>query len=283
MKLVSPALVLASLVTITAMSAQPISAAPGPVASMAELEALARGRTNVAARVPLAPATADLFRGADTFEEAGTGRVPNYLRALANKPSTVRAFAHLVKTFAYDGSVSPAVKLAMAVRIAQVNRSAYGAAHLVRLLRNTGSDGEALLAKLRTGQLDQLPPADRLALRWAELQTQDIHGMTDDEFRQLRGYYNDSEVVELTFTVCLFNYFTRMVEGLGLPVEPWVLDPASKPAPVPAWQRDRSPARVALISDAEIEGSGAALRSRPGARRPATRASGSAWRTPSVR
>ena len=48
--------------------------------------------------------------------------------------------------------------------------------------------------------------------------------MTDDEFRQLRGYYSDSEVVELTFTVCLFNYFTRMVEGLGLPVEPWVLD-----------------------------------------------------------
>ena len=137
--------------------------------------------------MPLAPATADLFRDVETFEAAGSGRVPNYLRALANKPSTVKAFAHLVKTFAYDGTVSPAVKLAMAVRIAQVNRSAYGAAHLVRLLRNTGSDGEALLARLRTGQMDQLPPADRLALRWAELQTQDIHGMTDDEFRQLRG------------------------------------------------------------------------------------------------
>ena len=267
MKLVSPLFVLASMVITIAVSAQPISAAPAPIASLAELDALARGRTNQAARVPLAPATADLFRGIDTFEEAGAGRVPNYLRALANKPSTVKAFAHLVKTFAYDGTVNPAVKLAMAVRIAQVNRSAYGAAHLVRLLRNTGSDGDALLAKLRTGQLDQLAPANRLALRWAELQTQDIHGMTDEEFRQLRGYYSDSEVVELTFTVCLFNYFTRMVEGLGLPVEPWVLDSASKPAPLSAWRPDRSPARVALISDAEIEGSGAALQS---ARRPAT-------------
>jgi len=266
-KPVSPALVLASIVTTIAISAQPISAAPAPVASLAELDTLARSRTHAVARVPLAPATADLFEGVDTFEAAGSGRVPNYLRALANKPSTVKAFAHLVKTFAYDGTVSPSVKLAMAVRIAQVNRSAYGAAHLVRLLRNTGSDGEALLARLRTGQLDQLAPADRLALRWGELQTQDIHGMTDDEFRQLRGYYSDSEVVELTFTVCLFNYFTRMAEGLGLPVEPWVLDSASKPAPLPAWQRNRSPARVALISDAEIEGSGAALQS---ARRPAT-------------
>jgi len=270
-KLVSPALFLASIVTIGAMSTQPISAAPAAVASVAELEALAKARTNVAARVPLAPATADLFREVDSFEQAGTGRVPNYLRALANKPSTVKAFAHLVKTFAYDGTVSPAVKLAMAVRIAQVNRSAYGAAHLVRLLRNTGSGGEALLATLKTGTIDQLAPADRLALRWAELQTRDIHGMTDDEFRQLRGYYSDSEVVELTFTVCLFNYFTRMVEGLGLPVEPWVLDAASRPAQLPAWSRDRSPARVALISDAEIEGSGAALQS---ARRPATGSAG---------
>jgi len=266
-KLVSPAIVIASIVTVIASWAQPISAAPAPLASLTELDALARGRTNAVARVPLAPATADLFRGVDTFEEAGSGRVPNYLRALANKPSTVKAFAHLVRTFAYDGNLSPALKLAMAVRIAQVNRSAYGAAHLVRLLRNTGSDGEALFARIKAGQIDQLAPADRLALRWAELQTQDIHGMTDDEFRQLRGYYSDSEVVELTFTVCLFNYFTRMVEGLGLPVEPWVLDSSSKPAPPPAWQRDRSPARVALISDAEIEGSGAVLQS---TRRPST-------------
>ena len=266
MKLVSPAFVLASTVTLVAVSGQPISAAPAAVASVAELEALAKARTNSVARVPLAPATADLFRDIDSFEQAGTGRVPNYLRALANKPSTVKAFAHLMKTFAYDGTVSPALKLAMAVRIAQVNHSVYGAAHLVRLLRNSGSDGEALLATLRAAQIDQLAPADRLALRWAELQTRDIHGMTDDEFRQLRGYYSDSQVVELTFTVCLFNYFTRMVEGLGLPVEPWVLDAVSRPAPVAAWNRDRSPARVALISDAEIEGSGAALQS---ARRPA--------------
>ena len=71
--------------------------------------------------------------------------------------------------------------------------------------------------------------------------------MTDDEFRQLRGYYSDANIVELTFTVCYFNYFTRMVEGLGLPVESWVIDPSQKPMPAPAWTRDRSPARVELL------------------------------------
>ena len=237
-----------------------------PVASLTELETQARARMSMPARVPLASAASELFRGAESLEAPGNERVPNYLRALAVKPATVKPFAHLIRTFAYEGTLPPALKLAMATRIAQVNRSAYGAAHLARLLRATGPDGEALLARLRSNQLNAATPADRLALRWAEVQTMDIHGMTDQEFRELRGYYSDSEIVELTFTVCFFNYFTRMVEGLGLPVEPWVLDGSVKPATPPAWTRDRAPARVALISDNEIDATSEALRS---ARRPA--------------
>ncbi|MGE3956495.1 MAG: carboxymuconolactone decarboxylase family protein [Vicinamibacterales bacterium] len=242
-------------------------AAPPTPASLADLEAQARARTTVQAYLPLTSSTAEAVRGAESFEPVGSGRVPNYLRALAVKPAIVKPFAHLIRTFTYEGALPPALKLAMAARIAQVNRSAYGAAHVVRLLRHTGAAGDPLLTALRTGQFGALPPADRLALRWAELQTQDIHGMTDEEFRQLRGYFSDSEVVELTFTVCFFNYFTRMVEGLGLPVESWVLDPTAKPAPAPAWTRDRVPARVALISDEEIDGTGSALQA---ARRPVT-------------
>ncbi len=236
--------------------AQPFTAAaaaPAPLARLADLEAQARTRTSAVARVPLAAPGADVFRGLDSFEPAGSGRVPNYVRALASvKPATAKPFAHLLKTFAYAGNLPPALKLAMAVRIAQVNRSAYGVAYLSRLLRATGSDGDALLAKIRANQVDTLTPADRLAIRWAELQTQDIHGMSDEEFRQLRGYYTDSDIVELTFTVCVFNYFARMVDGLGLPVEPWVLDAGAKPAAPPTWTRDQVPPRVALISDQEL-------------------------------
>jgi AhpD family alkylhydroperoxidase len=235
-------------------------AGPSAIASLAELETQARARTSATASLPLANASADVFRGTDSFEAPGTGRVPNYLRALALKPATVKPFATLIKTFVFDGHLQPALKLAMATRIAQVNRSPYAAVHLARLLRSTGADGEALLGKLRANQIDSLAPADRLALRWAELQTIDIHGMTDDEFRQLSGYFTDSDIVELTFTVCFFNYFSRMVEGMGLPVEPWVLDAAATPVPPPTRTRERSPARVALISDAEIEGTGEVLR-----------------------
>jgi AhpD family alkylhydroperoxidase len=246
-------LMLAAL--LSTLLAQTAFAADAPaIIPLANLESQARSRISVSAGVPLAPDAAEALRGIESFEPDGSGRVPNYLRALATvKPTATKPFGHLLKTFVYSGSVSPALKLAMALRIAQVNRSAYSVAHVSRLLRATGGEGDAFLAKLRANQIDGLAPADRLALRWAELQTIDIHGMSDEEFRQLRGFYSDSDLVELTFTVCVFNYFTRLVEGLGLPVEPWVLDANAKPSAPPAWVRDRAPARVALISDEEME------------------------------
>jgi AhpD family alkylhydroperoxidase len=265
-KLVTRVFVATSMVCASLASVAPAVAANAPIVPLAELETQARARVSAQARVPLAAATAETFRGIDSFEVSGSGRVPNYLRALALKPGIVKPYASLIHTFTYKGTVRPALKLAMATRIAQVNRSSYAVAYLTRLLRATGADGEALLARIRANQIDTLPPADRLAMRWAELQTFDIYGMPDDEFRQMSGYYNDSELVELTFTVCFYNYFSRMVEGLGLPVEPWVLDASAKPAAPPAWAKDRSPVRVALLSDEEIEGSGEALKA---SRRPA--------------
>ncbi len=258
--------VLAPFGAAQAAAQVPQGAQARPVISIAMLDAQAHSRTSATARVPLAPVTSAAFDGIESLEARGSGRVPNYLRAFAAKPDVVKPFAHLVRTFIYEGTLSPSLKLAMATRIAQVNGSAYGTAHLTRLLRTT-AEGTALLAALRDNKLATLPPAERLALRWAELQTVDIYGMPDDEFRQMRGYYTDSEIVELTFTVSFFNYFTRMVEGLGLPVEAWVLDANVKPAVPASPARDRAPVRVALLSDEEIKGSGTALvaASRPAA------------------
>jgi hypothetical protein len=135
--------VCAVIVPATARAAGPTRLTP-----LADLEALAHRRTTATARVPLAQPTADVLRGVDSVEPANSGRVPNYLRALASvKPQTAKPFAHLLRTFAYGGHVSPALKLAMALRIAQVNRSPYAASHVSRLLHATGTDGDTLMGR----------------------------------------------------------------------------------------------------------------------------------------
>ncbi len=229
-----------------------------PLMTISALEREARRRVDAKPRVALVAETSDVFREIARLEPLGTARVPNYLRALAALPPTVKPFAHLVPTFIYGGAVTSEVKAAMGLRVAQINGSPYVAAHMQRVLA-ASERGRTLLGTIKTDKLASLPHADQLALSYAETLTRDVNGVGDADFQKVSAVYNDSQLVELTMTVAFFNYFTRLVEALNLPVEPWALETpggVSTPSIAPAYQL--SPARVALISDEEIGATSAA-------------------------
>jgi len=236
--------------------------------SLAALEQQARDRVHAKARAPLAEVPAEVLNGPDSLEAQESGHVPNYLRALAVVPGGSQAYAHLLKTLLYGGRVEPEVKLGMGLRMAQMHGSPYVAAHMERLLRAT-ERGQAILSALHSGSFDSLTPGDRLALNYAEGLTRGVHGVSDSDFIKVRGYFNDSQLVELTMTVCFFNYFDRFSEALNLPVEPWVLD---SPAKVQVAAFDAPVARVALISDEEMKGTSDRLAAMHDPKSP-----GSAW------
>lgn len=189
-----------------------------------------RQTAKLTARVPLA-------------ESAGT--TPNFVRALALTPKAAQPMTELFQAAVYRGAIEPEIKLAMALRIAQVYESGYLAVHAERLLRAT-ENGRRLLPLLdkKTGT----GTAAELAIGYADKLTRSVHGVTDEDFRAVRGQYNDSQLVELTTTTCFFNYLLRFAEALRLPVESWALEPAAAPAPGVAPPI----ARVALISDEQM-------------------------------
>lgn len=220
-----------------------------PVLSLPALQGQARKRVAAMPRVTLAPESSEAFKGLNGLEPAITGHVPNYLRAMATMPGVPNAFAQTMKTLLYGGVVQPEIKLGMGLRMAQMHGSPYVAAHMERYLRTTDT-GREILSALQSGKIDALPPADRLALQYAEGLTRDVHGVSDEDFARVRGYFNDSQIVEMTMTVCIFNYLDRFAEALNLPVEPWVLD---TPASAPSSTVDSPAARVGLISDVEMK------------------------------
>jgi AhpD family alkylhydroperoxidase len=190
----------------------------------------AESRVPLAATVTLAPA--------DTLET--DGRTPDYLRALATThPDAAPALARMFRTTIFGGTLSPRLKLAMGVHIADTCRAPYAAAHLRRLEKALPAEAGAEDAE-----------AARLALRYAADLTRDIYGVSDAEFRALRGRFNDAQVVELTLTTCFFNYFARLTAGLGLTPEPWLATTAPRP-PKPA-DNPYHAARVTLLTDAEM-------------------------------
>jgi alkylhydroperoxidase family enzyme len=100
-------------------------------------------------------------------------------------------------------------------------------------------------------------PSDQAAIRYAELLTRGIHDVSDSEFQKTRAHFNDSQIVELTMTTCFFNYFLRYCEGANLPVEKWALgEPVAR---VAAATFQAPPARIALVSDDQMNAVGEAL------------------------
>jgi AhpD family alkylhydroperoxidase len=225
------------------------AASDNSLTSLSTLDAQARLRTEAKPRVALLENSTEPLKDLDVKALLEDGRVPNYLLALREAPGAANAYAQLIRTVLYGGTLEPEVKQAMGFRIAQVYGSPYVAAHMKRLLQST-ERGRTILASIRSENFDALPPADRLALSYSLWLTRDVHGVSDADFQKVRGYFNDSQVVELTLTVCFFNYFTRLAEGLNLPLESWVLDSAAKPVAPPS---EPPGARVALISDAEMK------------------------------
>ncbi len=218
----------ASVIVLAADDKPPVLYSPIPVA---QLERAAKARVDTSARTEL------------NAEE----RTPNYVRALALTPHAAEPMTQLFNAALFTGSLEAEQKMAMGLRIAQLLNSPYVAIHTRRLLEASGH-GRQLLEALAGNRLDSLQTGDRLALQYAEWLTRDVHGVSDSDFRRVRSYFNDGQVVELTTTVCFFNYLTRFSEALRLPVESWALVSASDLHP----QNSTPIARVNLISDDQI-------------------------------
>lgn len=225
------------------------------VPALPSLDALVKeaARPPSAARTPFAP---DLPGSVAQHELVEPGPVPGYQRALSLVPGAAGPFGAAFRTLLYGGSVEPETKLAMGLQIARALHSPYAAVHTRRLLQ--GSErGRTLLNAFETG--GRMRPDQELAANYAVWLTQDVHGVDDARFRQVRGFYSDPQIVELTLTVSFFNYLTRFVQAVNVPIEPW----AMTAAPLrPSAPKPRELARVGLISDDQMAWSAGVLASR---------------------
>ncbi len=207
--------------------------------------------SNSTANVALASPQSDVFAklGSDAIDNPTTGRVPNYLRAIAAiYPDSTQPFAHLFKTVLYGGTLPSETKAAMGYQIAVANGSPYATAHLTRILEATET-GRNLLNAMQ----NRRTPAERerVALRYAVNLNKAVLGVSDSEFVQVRAQFNDAQIVEMTITVCFFNYFSRFAQGAGLPLETWAKE---KPNALPAEASGKGyGARVTIASDAEMQ------------------------------
>ena len=152
---------------------------------------------------------------------AQRGNVPNMFRVMAHRPeifSTMQAhFGAVLST----GTVPTKLKELIIVRTSQVNETPYCLASHTILAQGLGWTGDQLAHLADWPRRDDFTPAEKAALRLAETVTRDAHQVSDEQFAELRGFYSESEIVELLCAIGLFNYFNRFNNALQMePTKP---------------------------------------------------------------
>ena len=152
---------------------------------------------------------------------AQRGNVPNMFRVMAHRPeifTTMMAhFAAVLNT----GTVSTKLKELIIVRTSQVNQTPYCLASHMILAKNLGWSDDQLARLADWPQRDDFTAAEKAALRLAETVTRDANAVTDKQFAELRGFYQEGEIVELLAAIGLFNYFNRFNNALKMePTKP---------------------------------------------------------------
>jgi uncharacterized peroxidase-related enzyme len=152
---------------------------------------------------------------------AQRGNVPNMFRVMAHRPEIFATMQAHFGAVLNTGTVSTKLKELIIVRTSQLNVTPYCLASHTILARGLGWTDDQLTHLADWPHREDFTPAEKAALRLAETVTRDAHGLSDEQYSELRTFYNEGEIVELLCAIGLFNYFNRFNNALKMePTKP---------------------------------------------------------------
>jgi alkylhydroperoxidase family enzyme len=163
---------------------------------------------------PADPITEQVF---EIFDQEQRDPIALY-QALANSPKLLRAYSTLAKGLRYEAETPRQLRELVILRVGQLTGSDYEWAHHRKMAADAGLPGEKVRELERWRESAAFDARERAALRC----TDEVHelALTDQGFRELRSVFSDSEAVELVLLVAFYESVARVIQALGLEVEP---------------------------------------------------------------
>lgn len=153
----------------------------------------------------------------ETFRQEGRDPIALY-RVLAHSPPMLRAYAGLARGLRYDATTPRALRELMILRTAQLTGSDYEWAHHRAMAAANGVPAEQVdaLAAWRSSAL--FDGRERAALRCVE----EIHdvALSDEAFAELERELGPPATIELVLLAAFYEAVARLIQALGLEVEP---------------------------------------------------------------
>jgi alkylhydroperoxidase family enzyme len=152
------------------------------------------------------------------------GGISNATRMWAHIPYIAKAFPpyQIVMERAGAGAVLPRTLTAMILlRTANQNFAAYSIAHRSVFARNAGLSNDQMTALARPDCTDTalFSLAEHAALRWTDECVTNMAKRRDDLFCEMKKYFGDGELVEITGLCAMANHIDLTQNALRVPLE----------------------------------------------------------------
>jgi uncharacterized peroxidase-related enzyme len=146
------------------------------------------------------------------------GKVTNIYKAMAHKPNILKTIGPFVASVQKPDELDPKLKERIILRVSGLNCSAY-CSHAHRQISAKMGFTPEEIDEVADPATANISDAEKAALRYAEALTVSPGSIPDEVFEELRNYYSESQIVEITAIAALYNMINRFNEALKLDPE----------------------------------------------------------------
>ncbi len=145
------------------------------------------------------------------------GLVPNVVKAMANSPVLLQGFMPFLGAALGPSEVGGPLKELAIIATSKLNGCSYCTAHHTVAGKKAGLSAEKINA-LPDPNSSLLDDKEKAVVRFAKEVTEDV-AASDESINQLRKYFNDSQIAELTMVIGVFNVLTRFADTFKVDLE----------------------------------------------------------------
>ena len=150
--------------------------------------------------------------------EERMGFLPNSLLTMARRPEILRAVASLAQA-ARTGTVSRELKELVALVASTAAGCRYCQAHTASNATRIGAEAARIANVWRYETSELFSAAERAALRLAHHAALVPNQATEEDFEEVRRYFDDGEIVEIGAIVALFGFLNRWNDTMATDLE----------------------------------------------------------------
>jgi len=143
--------------------------------------------------------------------EASTGKVPKWMRVMANCPDILVGFFTMFKATMDDTPVDKALKWKIAYQVSEINKCEFCVSVSKAQLKQFG---------LNDSDIENIgKPSDekeKVAFEYTKAASSHAYNIDPKLFAKVKEHFTDEQIVELTSVVGLFNFINRFNDSLGV-------------------------------------------------------------------